>query len=448
MTAAAPPHVRRISEAPAELRLRSVASTLVSLPWQEPLGEWDPTEVPFRDVPVGPSRHLVRFVHVEGTLWALKELPRRIAEKEYTALRVMESLGLPTVHAAGTADTPGTDNAVLVTQYLAGSWQYRRLLMRIPLSQREHRHRLLAAMASLLVELHRNGVYWGDCSLANTLFKRDGQVLQAYLVDAETAATHETLSDGQREGDLEILTENVAGGLLDLAVRLEQPEEVLGELIEEAHLVRQQYGRLWDALHRQSTFRFDERQQVQAQIRDLNRLGFAVDEIRLTSVGPGAEDVRLKVVVAGRRFHADELHRITGLDVGEGQATLLLNDLRGYALHLERLAGGPVAEPVAATRWLREVFEPGVARAQEALGVGKDPVQAYCDLLEVRWIMSEDAGHDVGDDPALSALATGSTPEGSAAQASVVDAPTERLPLPTREQLIAAGWDDVSPPDR
>jgi hypothetical protein len=53
-------------------------------------------------------------------------------------------------------------------------------------------------MASLLVDLHRNGVYWGDCSLANTLFSRDGQRLQAWLVDAETSEIHPELTAGQR----------------------------------------------------------------------------------------------------------------------------------------------------------------------------------------------------------------------------------------------------------
>jgi hypothetical protein len=51
-------------------------------------------------------------------------------------------------------------------------------------------------MASLLVDLHRNGVYWGDCSLANTLFSRDGQRLQAWLVDAETSEIHPELTPG------------------------------------------------------------------------------------------------------------------------------------------------------------------------------------------------------------------------------------------------------------
>ena len=72
-------------------------------------------------------------------------------------------------------------------------------------------------MALLLVDLHRGGVYWGDCSLANTLFRRDGDRIQAYLVDAETSEVHPSLSDGQRRFDLDILVENVAFGLADLA---------------------------------------------------------------------------------------------------------------------------------------------------------------------------------------------------------------------------------------
>jgi hypothetical protein len=166
---------------PPTLRLRAPSPGLLALPWLEPLGEWDATEVPLRDIPVGPSRHLVRFVETDGRLWALKELPRRVAEKEYAVLRDLETRALPAVRPAGLVIQPQDDNAILVTRYLQRSWQYRRLLMRIPPDQPRHRERLLDAMASLLVDLHRNGVFWGDCSLANTLFSRDGQVLQAWL---------------------------------------------------------------------------------------------------------------------------------------------------------------------------------------------------------------------------------------------------------------------------
>jgi hypothetical protein len=66
---------------PLELRLRATSPELLSLPWRVPLGEWDPTRVAFRDIPVGPSRHLVRFVEADHRLWALKGMPRRTAQR-------------------------------------------------------------------------------------------------------------------------------------------------------------------------------------------------------------------------------------------------------------------------------------------------------------------------------------------------------------------------------
>src|SRR5437773_2031170 len=77
-------------ETDLHLRLRETSPGLLALPWMEPLAEWDATEVPLRDVPVGPSRHLVRFVETDGALWAIKELPLRVAAKEYAVLRELE----------------------------------------------------------------------------------------------------------------------------------------------------------------------------------------------------------------------------------------------------------------------------------------------------------------------------------------------------------------------
>ena len=113
----------------------------------------------------------------------------------------------------------------------------------------------------------------------------------------------------------------------------------------------------------------------------------------------------MKVAVAGRTFHAEQLRSLTGLDVGEGQATILLNDLRSYRRRLQEEAGLDVPEGVAARHWLIDASRPASERAHEAVGGRGDPIQAYCDLLEVRWLLSEEAGHDVGDEPALRALA-------------------------------------------
>ena len=162
-------------------------------------------------------------------------------------------------------------------------------------------------------------------------------------------------------------------------------------------------------------------------MRRLNELGFAIDELALEPASADRSTLRLKVAVANRRFHAQELRRLTGLEVGEGQATILLNDLRA---HQSRLATErPEAVPndvVAGFRWRTDVFEPGMARAAGALGDAADPIQAYCDLPEVRWPLSEREGR-VGEEAALAALAARQAPE-SAAQMVVAATATASFP--------------------
>ena len=413
------------------IRLRVASPGLVALPWDRPLVEWDATTLPLRDVPVGPSRHLVRFVETDGRYWALKELPERIARREYAVLRDLEGMGLPSVRAAGLVVQPsGTPylegNAILVTRYLDRSWQYRRLFMRLPPNRARHRARLFDAMAGLLVDLHRNGVFWGDCSLANTLFSRDGQQLQAWLVDAETSEIHRKLSDGQRQYDLDILVENVAGGLIDLAVRMEQEPEVIDVLVDEAAGVADRYTALWDALHAEPEVAFSARHEIEGRIRTLQDLGFAVDEVRLEPSG-AADRLSLRVIVAERRYHAVELAALTGLDVGEGQARVLLGDLRAHQALMQQRSGRDVPDAVAARTWRSERFEPSMERAHEAVrGIG-DPVQALCDLFEVRWLLSEEAGYDIGDEEAIAALTLRYMPYDAAATMAVADSATDVL---------------------
>ncbi|WP_197381889.1 DUF4032 domain-containing protein [Mycolicibacterium mengxianglii] len=408
-----------------ELRLRAPTPELVALPWELPLSEWMAPDVALRDIAVGPSRHLVKFVECDGRLWALKDLPPRIAVKEYDVLRRLEDMELNAVRPAGVVLQPEHDTAILVTRYLEGSWQYRRLFMRLPPDQPRHRARLLDAMASLMVELHRHGVFWGDCSLANTLFSRDGQVLQAALVDAETSAVHPSLSDGQRQWDMEILVENVAAGMLDLAARLDNADELQDTLIAEALGVRDTYDRLWETLHTEPVFGFSDRHEVESTIRQLNELGFAVDEVSLQPITADPGKLRLRVAVGDRRYHAQHLRALTGLDVGEGQARILLGDLHAYQAQLCREAGEDVDESTAARLWLIEVATPTMHRAHAALGRAGSDIQSFCDLLEVRWLLSEQAGHDVGTEKALAALTRRRVPAQSVAEMAVVEVPTE-----------------------
>jgi hypothetical protein len=406
-----------------EFRLRTPTPGLLGLPWDRPLSGWTVPDVPLRDIAVGPSRHLVKFVDADDTLWAVKDMPPRVAAKEYDVLRRLEEMGLPAVRPAGLVLQPEFETAILVTRYLEGSWQYRRLFMRLPPDQPKHRERLLDAMAGLLVELHRHGVFWGDCSLANTLFSRDGQILQAWLVDAETSEVHPVLSRGQRAHDLDIMVENVAMGMVDLAERLEQSalEDVL---IAEAEQTRNRYERLWDALHAEPMFDFADRYRVEGTVRRLNELGFAVDEVALQPVADNPSQLKIRVAVGDRRYHAQRLQELTGLDVGEGQAQILLGDLQAYQAALCREAGHDVDDSTAARLWVIEVLTPYERLAHDVVGNKGTPIQAYCDLLEVRWLLSEKAGHDVGTNKALAALARDVIPIDSAAKLAIAEVPT------------------------
>ena len=382
-----------------QLRLRR-AGGLLDLPWELPLGEW-PATLQFRELPVGPSRHLVRFLVVDGVLIALKEEPSDVAEREYAVLGHLERVRLPAVTPIGVAHQAAAGgNAILVTEYLASSLQFRRLLARFPLGPGAYRDRLLDAMAWLLVDLHRGGVFWGDCSLANTLFRRDGDRIQAFLVDAETSEVHPRLSDGQRAYDLEILVENVGYGLADVALLQDRPED-LDDAVDAAENVRERYEAIWRELHLEPSLPAGDRHAIRGRLRRLNELGFAVDEIEVMPA-EGGSSIRLRVTTSNREFHAHALERLTGIRALEGQARLLLNDLREHVAWLRSRSRRTVTEEAGARRWRRDVLEPALRRLRPAIG-DRDPIQAYCDALEHKWLLSERAKRDVGLDAAIDA---------------------------------------------
>ena len=118
----------------------------------------------------------------------------------------------------------------------------------------------------------------------------------------------------------------------------------------------------------------------------------------------------MRVAVANRRFHVRELERRTGLRALEGQARLLLNDLREYRAWLERADRTTLTTAEASARWQAEVLEPTLERLRPALTPGRDPLQAYCDVLETKWLRSERAGRDIGLAAALDAYLEAGAP--------------------------------------
>ena len=368
------------------------AAGLLSLPWDQPLEEWDPDlllEVPQRGI----SRHVVRFTVSEGRVYALKEIAEPLARHEYALLAEFEGEGLPSVSVLGICvDRPDDQDAILVTRYLEYSMSYRYVFSGPRAAHSPDR--LLDTLVQLLVRLHLAGVYWGDCSLSNTLFRLDAGTYAAYLVDAETAERYPTLSDGKRAYDVDLARERVGAELMDLQAGDLLPPEI--DPIEVADSLLGRYEALWEEITREEVFRLDEQAyRVAERLKRINDLGFDVGEIELVTSPEGAR-LRVETRVAEPGQHRRELFRLTGLEVQEKQAQRLLNDLRSYRAYLEQRSGRPVPDEVAGRRWLTDVYQPVVAAVPDELAGRLEPAEVFHEVLEHRWFLSERAGFDVG----------------------------------------------------
>jgi hypothetical protein len=368
------------------------ATGLLSLPWDKPLEEWDPgllLEVPQRGI----SRHVVRFVATGGHVFALKEISERLARHEYSLLGQFEEEGLPTVSVLGICvDRPEDQEAILVTRYLEYSMSYRWLFSSPRAAHSAEQ--LLDTMVELLVRLHLAGIFWGDCSLSNTLFRPDAGALAAYLVDAETAERYPSLSRGQRAYDVDLARERVGAELLDLQFGDLLPDGI--DPIEVAEGLPPRYEALWDEVTREQVFGLEEQQwRVAERLQRLNDLGFDVGEVELITSPEGAR-MRVETRVAEPGQHRRELLRLTGLEVQERQARRLLNDILAFRAHLEQKAGGPVSESFAAHKWLAEVYQPVVEAIPRELVGRLAPAEVFHEVLEHRWFLSEQAKRDVG----------------------------------------------------
>jgi hypothetical protein len=371
---------------------------LLDLPWELPLAEWDHPRL-VRMVH-GESRHVVRFLSDGERVYALKETEPADAEQEYAMLRLLGTEGLPAVEAAGLVRRHTDDGrpleTVLDTRYLDYSLPFRYLF-------RTHGghglgRQLVDAAVVLLVRIHLEGFYWGDCSLSNLLFRRDAGQLVAYLVDAETAERHQPLPDGMRLTDLEVARENLAGGLLDLQSADDLALEV--DVIELAELLEERYRLLWDELTAVEEVDTGDRHVIDRRIRRLNQLGFDVGELAVEHDASG-QRLRVSPALVEKGHHCRELRRLTGLEVQENQARRLLNDIASFGAYVTRVEGRPSPEAVVAARWIAEVYEPLVAQVPEELRGRLEPPELFHELLEHRYYLSEAAGHEVDNATAL-----------------------------------------------
>ena len=213
---------------------------------------------------------------------------------------------------AATTPTARPLEPALVTRHLQFSLPYRALFSTT--LRPDTANRLLDALALLLVRLHLAGFSWGDCSLSNTLFRRDAGAFAAYLVDAETGELHERLSrrasastTSRSRGptspasccDLE------AGGLLHESI---DPSYTADAVVD-------RYQRAVGRAHRAARVRrrralAHRRADPPAQRPRLRRR-----RARRSSTDADGSTVRIQPKVVDAGHHSRRLLRLTGLDV-------------------------------------------------------------------------------------------------------------------------------------
>lgn len=367
----------------------------LALPWDIALDQWPDEKIVA--LPRGISRHIVRFIEISGKIYAVKELAERVALHEYELLRELRERGLPCVKPVavitGRSTSAANPDGLLVTKHLPHSLPYRSVFASRPTP--ETVKRLIDALALLLVRLHLENFAWQDCSLSNTLFRRDAGDFTAYLVDAETGELKGSISPGMRWYDVDTAVTNMAGELMDLQAAGKIPHEV--DAVDLALRLRTSYEDIWALLTEPVVVAADDRRQLDGYIRRLNDVGFDVGEIQIKGNGQAQEvTIRAKVVEAGH--HSRRLMQLTGLDVQENQARRLLNDIDTFqATHPERSARRTSEHMrIAASRWFNEVFEPTVAAVPVELVAKLAPAEIFHEVLEHRWFLSEREGDDVG----------------------------------------------------
>ena len=379
--------------------VRSGHPEFLDLPWDRPLADWGhPRRL---DLPKGISRHEVQFFGYDDGIYAVKELPRALARHEYAVLRQLEDLGAPSVRPLGLVERPWLDpyeeaSAAVVTRYVEYAFSYRELLSGWGFGER--RNQMLDAFAGLLVELHLLGCHWGDCSLSNVLYRYDAGAVDMTMVDAETARLYPALSDGQREDDLQLMVENVAGGMADLAaehgIDLDLADLFLGEDIAA------RYRALWREVTGEPVVGRDEQYRITEHIRRLNDLG-------LRGRRPGAHPP------GGRRAGCGCASRWPGATstptacasspASRPPRTRLARSSPTCATTRPTAArDAPSGKRLAPIRWRVEVFEPMLARLRALPDrAALDPVQAYTDFLHHRYLLSAAAGGDIPNEEAF-----------------------------------------------
>jgi hypothetical protein len=385
-------------QATPRIHTRENHPDFIDLDWAIPISDW--TTDRLVDMPTGIHRHAIVFVAYRDGIYAIKELPTKFAKHEFDVLRAMEGRSRHTAVPVGHVERTWLDrheewSGAVITKYVNHAFTYRSLITGGGFGTR--RDALLDALAGLLVELHLQGFFWGDCSLSNSLYRWDAYSIDAIMIDGETSRIYPMLSTGQRREDLEIMIVNLAGEMADIAaehgVSLDDADMDLGDEIAARYL------RLWKELTTSLVVTAGDHYRIRQRIHKLHELGFAVEDIDLIPIDDGM-NVKIRVKVGGRQYHSERLREIGGIDISENQARVILSDL---AYHESKFGGtSATGKNIAAMKWRSAVFEPLILEIADLLPES-DPYQAYCDYLGFRLAMATERSEDIPNAEAFTA---------------------------------------------
>lgn len=348
---------------------------LEGLPWSVPVSEWHRYGVQTLNIKRGISRHVVVFVKSGRFSFGIKEISEEISKKEITHYEELLLRGIHTLVPAGyvvreeeaiPVQTPvgiqyeknfvSHTVTVLVTKVLPDSFLYSRNF------RTENRRKIWDAVVQLFAQLHSNGIYWGDASLANVLIrfeKREAPfvglqtVLIAYLADAETVEIRPKLSRSMREADLNFFLESMEWINEDLRTSGVIRDTTAME--EDREYIKEQYRLFYSAEKKKKKFE--------------QQTSFSIDTFLGNIFNPSYVDQFLKHIEEHKWYMSERL----ASDVSLAEAT---------------------------KDWYETIFVPicGVLRSEHILDLfkGKTAAELYIEIMNNKYYLSEKAGKDVG----------------------------------------------------
>ena len=384
---------------------------LQHLPWHLPLEEWASQGVVTLSIRRGESRHPVIFIESDDVRYAIKETTPHMAEREIHNLRDIEFRGIPSLSPVGvvivSAPPLRFESAEIggLPQYISGDRGYtvtrlaarvmpHSLLFRLPFNKKT-KHRLLGAVALLMVELHEHGVYWGDPSLANILIRIDGRRIMAIMADAETAEVFQgPISKGLREQDLDLFHESLIWQAEDLRQARNLEENV--ELLDEGDY--RYFERRYRWLRREheqigSHSITSTLPQAIRMLASLNKLGFS-----LLDAGSNAFET---VISVSPGWYVRRIQELLGIKVPLHYARRFYNMILGHQAIMSKELGRKVTIEEAAHHWYEHYHLPAILLLRQILTSNQDPLDAYFAIMRHKWKLSAAAGFEIPLDEAM-----------------------------------------------